>query len=387
MHILRCATPALLLGIVLSAQRADAGQFEHCEAIETRYEIIMLGNLGAPGGGASDVNELGQVTGASSRSDQVGRAFVWDCFHGMRNIGALAEDQFSSVGLYINNKGEIVGQSFSEDQSHTFIWDRRNSMRAVGDGYPLSFSNRSDATLSRSDGVVLWNEASGAVSLLSLTGITFRDAYVNDRREVGGFGFHPDTPDQFFVWSARYGIDPRGPEPPGTFMNVLRGFNNRSELLGITFHFDAAVPFIVRRNGEYEALFDPIANQYYEATAFNGRGQVVGFNFTAGSSEQQQPFLWDPENGVRNLNVLVYGRIPGTDEARIVRAEGINEWGWIAAGAVPENGTFSEPALLVPVPANERRFRGLGQLRGVALCRTLVAASLQTTASSLKCRR
>src|SRR5688572_9656321 len=145
--LLRTCAAALLVGSVAIPHHVLAQKFEQCDARQTRYELIMLGNLGAPGGYATDVNELGQVTGASSRSDQVGRAFTWDCLRGMANIGALSEAHFASVGLYISIRGEIVRQSFSEDQAQAFIWDQRQGMRSLGDGYPLSFNNRGDATL------------------------------------------------------------------------------------------------------------------------------------------------------------------------------------------------------------------------------------------------
>jgi len=372
------AASVLLIGVIGLSLSAHVFAGE-CARPAVRYEVLMLGNLGASGGYASDVSELGQVTGASSRSDQVGRAFVWDCLRGMRNIGAVSEDHIASIGLHINNRGEVVGQSVAEEDNTLFIWDRRRGMRSIESGNPYSFNDRGEITFLGYDGMLRWTEASGSVPLETLTGINYREAFVNERREIGGFGAHPISPDdRFLVWSQQRGVETRGPEPTDAYISVLRGFNNRSDLLGISFLFvGAAVPFIVDRSGQFRQLFSPRIGEYYEATSFNTLRQVIGFSFASGDSSSQQPFIWDSRHGVRNLNMLVYGRIPGANEPRVTRANSINEWGWIAGAAIAESGPYDDPALLVPVPANNPRYRNLSRLRGPALCATLAASQLE----------
>jgi hypothetical protein len=369
---------SVLLIVVSLSPFADAGAGQ-CEKPDVRYELLRLGDLGAPGGYASDVNELGQVTGASSRSDEVGRAFVWDCLRGMRSIGSLSEDHFASSGQHINNRGQVVGQSSSEESSSIFLWDRRNRMRFVANGYPYSLSDRSEVTYNSSEGPVLWTEASGGVPLLLLSGVNYREAYVNDHGQVGGYGFHPDSPtDRFLVWTPTGGLQPRGVEPSDAYMTVLRGFNDRSEFLGTSFLLTgAAVPFIVDRSGEFRRLLQPRVGHYYEAVAFNSRRQVIGFSFASGDAQSQQPFIWDAQSGVRNLNMLVYGRVPSNTEDRVTSVHGMNEWGWIAGAALTEGRPYSDAALLVPVPGNDSRYRTLSRLRGPALCAALASSHIR----------
>ena len=370
------ASVLLILVSLLPFSDARAGQ---CEKHDVRYELLMLGDLGAPGGYANDVNELGQVTGASSRSNEVGRAFVWDCLRGMRSIGALSEDHFASSGQHINNRGQVVGQSSFEESSSTFLWDRRNGMRFVANGYPYSLNDRGEVTYNGSEGPELWTQASGGVPLLVLSGINYREAYVNDRGQVGGYGFHPDSPmDRFLVWTPTGGLQPRGVEPPDAYMTVLRDFNDRSEFLGTSFLLiGAAVPFIVDRSGEFRRLLQPRVGHYYEAVAFNSRRQVIGFSFASGDAQSQQPFIWDAQSGVRNLNMLVYGRVPSDTEDRVTSVHGINEWGWIAGAALTEGRPYGDAALLVPVPANDNRYRKLSRLRGPALCVALASSQIR----------
>jgi hypothetical protein len=357
---------------------------DQCD-VEMRYEHVALGNFGFPGSYASDVNEFGHVSGAASASEETGRAFVWNCARGMTNIGALSEDHYSSSAQFVNDLGQVVGQSFAEDTVEAFIWDRHNGMRSLGMVAPMSLNDRGDVTFNSSEGIVLWSEASGGVPLQTLANLQLREGFVNNRREVGGFGFYPDAPDdRFLVWSARRGVNLRGPEPSDGFMHYVRQMNDRSEMIGTAFAPHTAVPFIVRRDGTYQRLIDPVADRYVEAVGFNNRRQVIGFYFLAW--QPQQPFLWDAKHGLRDLNMLVYGRMPETGEARVAGASAINEWGWIAGSVVPAGGTFHEAALFVPVPANEPYFRNLNRLRGGALCRAFTSLQVRAAASALLCK-
>ena len=83
---------------------------------------IDLGNLGgALNNFVHDINNLGQVVGSSDLAgDQTSHAFLWTAATKMQDLGtvndALDNDSFS-VGLGINDAGQVVGVSASADFS------------------------------------------------------------------------------------------------------------------------------------------------------------------------------------------------------------------------------------------------------------------------------
>jgi probable HAF family extracellular repeat protein len=82
--------------------------------------LLAIGNV------AFSINNAGQVTGASALPGNTNiRAFVWTRERGMQNLGTLPGD-VNSVGLAINNRGEVVGASVDGTPAagtpNVFIW-------------------------------------------------------------------------------------------------------------------------------------------------------------------------------------------------------------------------------------------------------------------------
>lgn len=374
-----------LTGFVAAAAQADPGR-AHCKRDPLRYEVIDLGTLGAEGGYAAGVTNHGQVTGAASVSDSTGRAFVWDCASGMTSIGALSEDHFASSGSLINERGVVVGQSFGEDTIEMFIWDRSNGMRAVASGMPFSLNNRSEVTYTGEGGIYLWTVANGATLVSDVTGLDLREAFVNNLGQIGGYGVPTDdVVPGYYVWKQSRGARLLALEPESMVRTFVYGFNDRGDLFGNNYVGTTTHPFLVLRNGEIRNVTPPVDGQFTEALAFNNLRQVVGYRFTA-EDPTQRFYIWDSVRGMRDLNELAYGHAPGPGEPRITWVYAINDWGWIAASALRANGTFGNPALVVPVPAREPYYRNLGRLRGAPLCRALTSLKVRAAVSAITCR-
>jgi len=86
------------------------------------YEQTTLGAL--PGGASSaafDINERGEVVGVSQTENAL-HGFVWDRGT-MTDIGTLGGPNSSAIG--INDRGEVVGQShLADEQWRAFLWSR-----------------------------------------------------------------------------------------------------------------------------------------------------------------------------------------------------------------------------------------------------------------------
>jgi probable HAF family extracellular repeat protein len=85
--------------------------------------VIDLGNLGGTTlNVAFYINNQGQVVGQSGLSDGITfHAFLWTKDAGMRDLGTLPGDIWSWANN-INNKGQAVGTSFPATGGRAFIW-------------------------------------------------------------------------------------------------------------------------------------------------------------------------------------------------------------------------------------------------------------------------
>lgn len=90
--------------------------------------VTDLGNLGGTGGIAGNhacaINNSGQVVGHSELPDDTTfHGFLWTRERGMQDLRTLPGD-VASLGLGINDRGEVVGASLDADFSpRAFLWD------------------------------------------------------------------------------------------------------------------------------------------------------------------------------------------------------------------------------------------------------------------------
>lgn len=370
--VLRHVT-AFTVILALSFTVASAGTADQCVEQNVRYELIPLSDKG---GSALSVNERGDLVGRSSLPDGTASSFVWSCARGMTRFPG------DGIAQMINNRRQIVG--YLSEQ--TFIWDRVRGTQLLGEGFPTSLNDQGDVTFEGADHF-LWTAGTGKAALLDLTGATFAEALVNNRRQIGGYVYDevegPAPQFGFVNWSARYGLrivaKPTGADSddPVVYL-MLSGYNERGDILGTWSFKSFTMAFIVNDDGTTEDLFPVTEGVNVRASSFNNQRQVIGYF-------EGYPFLWDPTNLFRDLNVMTYGHVPAENEPAITAVNAINEWGWIAASARTATSTDSNPALLVPVPADEPDYKNLAGLRGPRLCRALTALQVRAAATALSC--
>lgn len=367
---------ACIFALFTSSASADT---EVCTHDDVRYELLDIAPNISEEGLTGALNELGQTTGFIRMPDGRTHAFLWDCWSGLTDIGATPGSD-PSWGFLINNRTTIVGRTFG-DASETFIWDRTNGMRIISGDLATSLNDFGDVTLSL-EGATFWNEATGFRPLNELGGVNVFMAWVNNRRALAAYGVVPDGTyqPQFVRWSAAGGAE-RLELPVQGAGAQLKAFNDRGDILVSSLAEEGVQPFILPRDGTPLALVPDFVSGYIEALAFNNRREAIGF---VHHESTEDPFIWDPTHGLRDLNVLVFGH-PSEGGVRILRPTDINEWGWMAVYIQRAGSSVSHPALVIPVPASSRYFENLSQRSGPALCHAFTLLKLRALATTRAC--
>ena len=148
-----------------------------------------------------DLNDAGQLAGTMHYWDEHGhgywpeRAFRWSAAEGIRDLGSLGSRM--SVGLAINNAGEVVGVTPRRDQPdrHAFVWDPERGMRdlgtlggAVSEAVAISDAGRVVGTAATAAGdshAVVWDPPEGRVTVRT---VAVADTYVNRLAAGTSFG-------------------------------------------------------------------------------------------------------------------------------------------------------------------------------------------------------
>ena len=118
------------VGQVVGASYDNRGPFEssaHATLWVPGQGIQELGTLGGVRGYARDINDKGQVVGASQTAAGPLHAFRWTQSEGMRDLGTLGGA--NSAARAINEAGQVVGAADTEDYGpNAFLWTAADGM-------------------------------------------------------------------------------------------------------------------------------------------------------------------------------------------------------------------------------------------------------------------
>lgn len=363
----------LALLAVRSACAEEAGKHR---TPPIRYEVIPLGPVAdtfwlEP----VDLNNRGEVIGTGY--DPTGVQFIWDCKRGRTEIPFLPGSFDLPNVTAISDSSQVVGYDFGgpRNSETAFIWDRRNGTRPLlaeppGDASTATDINRFGFVLGQyltlepyAFTSFIWSRRFGRVD--------FPDdliyARINNLGVVAAYDVTGAS--SFVLMHPLLGLRKKVKFPEGAIVTSVDGINDHADAAGVVFIDGESHGFIARRNGEVD-LFDPPegAPPFMMLKSINNRRQIVGANWGFNYSEA---FIWDEVNGSRGLTQLVAATSPEFSHLSFNKAVAINDAGWIAAAAFDNVAFTSHAYLLVPVPANQERYRNLHLLTGQELCDAL----------------
>jgi len=296
----------------------EGGYFSFAEAVNSRGEVVGWGQNTIP-----DPNSM--LTGYGYQS----RAFLWDKQSGMQDLGTLPGGTDAGA-LFVNERGQVTGWSYNSSNPNldnacfgnslttgSFIWDRKNGMKDIGN--------------------------------LGGTSCTLTHDLNNRGQVVGG----SDVPGEFqhpFVWNAATGITDLG-TPDGGY-GVANAINEHGDVVGLGSNGVLHAMLWRKRGGKWKMTDLGTLNggNCGFALSINASGQVVGIS---GPDNCSLPFLWEDGGPMVDLNTLV----PPNSGLQLFESAQINDHGEIDVQGVDANGN-NHAVLLIPCDENHAGVEG-----------------------------
>lgn len=294
--------------------------------------IIDLGTLGGNGSWASTINERGQVVGMALNDvpDQYSgtlaigpffplatqmRAFLWE--HGvMKNLGTLGGPE--SQAQYINNRGQIAGQSFTSYIANPPVTAPACQTSGIPTEHPF-----------------LW-EGDGLIDIGSLGGTCgYANWLTNTGQVVGTMTLHGDATNHAFSWVRGVLTDVGtlgGNNSEAWFVNDAGEVVGRADFSPASTYHHA---FLWKQGNGMRDLGTVAGQPVSTAYGINSHTQVVGDSLGNG-------WLWE-EGSIVDLNTLA---IPGSG-VHVAGAIAINDRGEIVAAGITSSGN-EHVVVLIP---------------------------------------
>src|SRR6266446_3991798 len=304
-----------VVGFSTNAQIDPLTGYREIHATRWRHgEILDLGTLGGNESYANFINDRGQITGGALNTipdafttelfigaTQV-HAFLWE--HGsMQDLGTLGGPD--SSGYYINKRGEVAGQSFTNNipnettgipTLNPFLW-RDGHMLDLGSlggtfGVPDALNNRGQvvggSTLAGDEAFhpFLWEK--GTMQDLGTFGGSFGEAFgINDHGAIVGKAYFPgDERWDAFLWTRGVMTDLGNLGCTST----AYGINSRWQIAGTSRLADCqTVHAVLWQNGNIYDLNDLVPPgsdlELFETHAINDEGVIAGNGLPPGCDD------------------------------------------------------------------------------------------------------
>ena len=270
--------------------------------------MTALAGLGGPNGQAIAINNVGQIVGVAETNSQDSscstitagqildyQGVQWNLRQGTKRVLSPLSNDTISVALWINDKGQAVGQSGMCGNTtlpplvigpHAVLWEKDGTVRDLGN----------------LGGECLSPCVSPLVGPIGNTPL-----YITDEGKVVGASVLPGEQTMHaFLWPNKAGRMEDLKTIPGDIASVALAINNKGAVVGISFQPDGRPRAFLRKDGQMldlNALVQADAPIYASVAQFiNLSGQVAGFGADTSTGEIHA-FLATPYDGDQNAHL------------------------------------------------------------------------------------
>jgi probable HAF family extracellular repeat protein len=249
---------------------------------------------------------------ASGAMAQNQHAFIWDSSTGMTDLGTLGGN--TSVGLGINDSGQVVGYSYLADNVtvHAFIWSTATGMVDLGtDGGVSSRAwainatgdvvGDNDNSFNETQTPFYWSP-SGGFSLIGRA-LNYNFAFgINNKSQVTG-QIYGQPSVHAFLWAPGMKKPLLISQLAGGTLSVGNAINNHTHITGTADVADGRlVAFLWQKVGGMVQIASVAGDNYTAGEAINDHDQVVGVGID--STGQYEGFYWNSATGQILLQTL-----------------------------------------------------------------------------------
>jgi probable HAF family extracellular repeat protein len=278
-----------------------------------------LGTLGGASSVVTDMNDRGEVVGASDTPTSR-HAFVWQ--RGvMTDLTPSAPPGTTSEARAINARGQVLINVAEGDVTRSVLWTRGRIVEvATSDvGFAVALNDRGQVVIVGGDRIGLWDDGAVTTVLDDLPGSLLSFADLSDRGHVAAYRITPASHGvqiEAFVWHRGTLTPLELPSPEGSEVvytdPVPVAVDARGRVLvnvSKTDQVNGRVPgALLWDDGEFidiGSLRPGLGLETTIGTDMNDRGQIVGTARTPGGDEHA--FLWE-QGQMTDL-----GTLPGDD--------------------------------------------------------------------------
>lgn len=347
--------------------------------LPVHYALTDLGSLvGGYGSAANDINDSGQITGVAVTASGYDHAFLYS--HGrMVDLGALPGGSYSdSVGLGINNQGQVTGFSSTASDFHAFLYSngRMNDLGTLPGGSESNGDDINDSGQITGSAQVGINQhaflySNGRMTDLGTLGGTDSDSHgiaINAQGQITGYS-QAGVGGYEYAFLYSNGHMTNLGTPPGDLYSYGADINDRGQVTG--YGLNASGNYgdaFLYSDGRMTDLGTLPGDDLSTGMGINDQGQIVG---SSGiwylEPNGERAFLYE-DGHMFDLNDLVTDR---ADFDVLFAADAINDRGQIVGFGSLTNGGFdaflATPLNMVAVPEPSGFWMLMAGLLGIGL--------------------
>jgi uncharacterized membrane protein len=263
----------------------------------------------------------------------------------------------STANVFVNGigpSGQVVGENGT---GFAFVWTQGSGFTDLPNlggttGIAYGMNSLGDVVGNDTEGTfvngVAWKSGSSAPTMLAPVNSMFfaSGQAINSNRTIAGISFGPSS-DMATIWNYNSGAGTWSGQALGTLGGTgsdAYDINSAGDVVGnATRAGGHGIGAFIWHPGD-SSLTDLDPTQAFGlntfATGINDNNEVVGSIAGGGA------FVWDPINGIRNLQTLIDTNSPFS----LTAAKDVNDNGWIIGTATDSNDGFSHAVILEPAP-------------------------------------